>query len=490
MMTSHRRFPTVIVVIGVLLCGRCTEGSSRRLRPKRSVAKAGIGSDCTINKEKEFNICLDLVTVKIEEGFINNSTCGTTLTIYPFNFLTPGLVYCTPFPPDFKDPNVDRETFDEGWMNDAYDAKETLETIIRGDYVRPFLPLATAGADDSFTTPFGFESSLIWPNSTNFTVDDIYINIVADHPAPFLFKPLPPSLASALVAEAVLHTTSGNSAKGTVNATSPYLGLTCSINLFFGGPGPVGGPEYLGYRQFEGTDTLYYILLHEMLHCLGLTVDNTEDSFVKSHTDGVSTVWTGKKALAEWNKTGCRGPLPMDLDSGLHFNKTCIPHELMGPAVSQESVLTTLTGGLLQDLGYESIDRRKLHKLKAKDLGGSLCGDFCPVKPRKPKGKGGTRTLHSDTSARMPRSKRIETDQERLLLEDDILDQGASAEEYEFFMRALYDQYIAAGKPPDAAIHLLFLKEDGGFFEMTGSYKEAIAYVKKHGCKGRSCSYV
>jgi len=73
------------------------------------------------------------------------------------------------------------------------------------------------------------------------------------------------------------------------------------------------------------------------------------------------------------------------------------------------------------------------------------------------------------------------------LLNSDILGKGASAKEYDFFMRALYDQYIAAGKPPDAAIHLLFLKEDGGFFEMTGSYKEAIAYVKKHGCKGKSC---
>ena len=488
-MSSYRRYPTVLVVVGVLLCGCwCTEGSSRQLRPKRPVAKAGLGDDCTTNKDQEFNICLDLVTVKIEEAVANNITCGTTLTIYPFPFLTPGLIYCIPSPPDFQDPNVDRETFDEGWMNDAYDAKETLETIIKGDYVRPFSPLATAGADASFTVPFGSESSLTWPNNTNFTVDDVYINIVADHPAPFLFEPLTSSLASALVAGAVLHTTSGNSVNGTVNATSPFLGLTCSIDLYFGGPGPVGGPEYLGYRQFEGTDTLYYILLHEMLHCLGLTVDNT-DSFVESHTDGVSTVWTGKKALVEWNKIGCSGPLPMDLDTGLHFNNTCIPDELMGPDVSQESVLTTLTGGLLQDLGYEQINQRKLHKLKAKDLGGSLCGDFCPVKPRKQKGKKGARTLHAN-SARKPRSKRMLTGDKKFLLKDDILsvlDQGASSEQYDFFMRALYDQYIAAGKPPDATIHLLFLNEDGGFFEMKGSYNEAIAYTKKHGCKGRLC---
>jgi hypothetical protein len=217
------------------------------------------------------------------------------------------------------------------------------------------------------------------------------------------------------------------------------------------------------------------VLLHEMLHCIGFQRTNAQ-SFLQTHTDGVSPIWGGANALTQWKKIGCNGSLPMDLDSGLHFDDTCIPSELMNPAIPEVPFFSTLTGGILQDLGYTAIDFKKLRKFKTKELGGGACGNFCPAanltKPR---------ILEGDESATSGSGRVLEgsltTDTTDFL----AIDGAATPEEYDAFMKALYDQYVADGMSPDESIHLLFATQDGRFFEMHGSYAEAIAYAEQNG---------
>lgn len=486
------RFPGIFTVASLALLGSETLAapgddeslSLRRRRAAEAVApQAGLSADCFQNDEDAFNICLDLVAIDIVEGLTTTGACGSTTdpnnlfySVFPGNpfngllaLLTPGLYYCLPFFPPFALANVDNTTFDDGWMIDAYKAKNTLEEVIRGDSVEAFSPLAANNFPIN-QNPLGPATS-IKNTETGFMVDDIYMNIIADQAAPFGgFPPLSPAMAEALVAGADRQIFVGTAAPNSVDATSDKLGVTCSINLFYGGNGPIGGPEYLGYRRFKGTDTMYSILLHEMVHCLGFQSANTA-SFVDTHTDG-TPVWTGGNATKQWKTTGCDGPLPLDSNPGRHFDNNCIPDEIMGPTTLDEPVLSTLTGGILEDLGYQKIQYGKLHKFKKFELGGEACGEFCPKAKDFP-GNGKLRNLGSaDDEANLLESD-IRSMNERILMPDVDL-----VEENDALMKSLYDQYLAQNKPSDAVFQLLFVAKDGQLFEWEGSYGEAIEHVE------------
>ena len=115
-------------------------------------------------------------------------------------------------------------------------------------------------------------------------------------------------------------------------------------------------PFYSGIELVvDGTETLQNLtetMVHEIGHSLGMT-STVLDAF--GFIDVINEEYiNGPNAIEEYQKIipGATS-IPMGFDSGAHWDEDDFDTEIMTPISDPNSVISTLTVGLFEDIGYE-----------------------------------------------------------------------------------------------------------------------------------------
>lgn len=134
----------------------------------------------------------------------------------------------------------------------------------------------------------------------------------------------------------------------------------------------------------NGLSVFDAVIDHEVGHVLGVGTW-WEYNELYDPDSGPGVYNSNTNAAREWNAIGCSGPLPVELEGGrgtanVHWDDECLSHELMTGFLSGGMLLSKVTIGTLEDIGYE-VNYGAADPYTMADLGPG-CAASCPEKRR------------------------------------------------------------------------------------------------------------